>query len=308
MHSLLLHPYNNIKRAILYASILLLLGCRNQINPHIAILPKHFKVETTFMLDGRGIIINTYWGSEKKHHVLFLDNYSPSWIKSSLVRYNQSFIKSNDLSFKTSTADGLPIRGDIGICDSLSFQNIVFTNVPFYIIPDSTNDNKNDDGVLGIEPMSKGIWKIDFKNKQLTFASDIDSFKEINQSELFPASFDQQGIAVKVDFGNGKAKTMYIDLGYNGEMLMPLNEFENISKSGKIFDLPNRFITPAHQNFVNTLSFFDTVNINHNFFNSFVSTNEKVNERLIGLSFFIRFDYVIFDFINKQVYIRKKIW
>ncbi len=308
MHSLFLYSYNNIQKAILFTSILLVFGCKNQLNSSIAVFPKHFKVQTAFMLDGHGIIINTYWGSEKKHHVICLDNYSPSWIKSSLIQYNQSFIKSNDVSFKTHTADGLAIQGDVGVCDSVSFENIVFTNVPFYIMPDSSSDNKNDDGVLGIEAMSKGIWKIDFKSKQLTFASDIDSFKEINQSEIFPAIFDQQAIAVEVDFGDGIAKKMYIDLGYNGDMLMPINEFKSIRKSSKIFDLPSRFNTPAHQNFVNTLSFFDTVNINHNFFNTLVSTNEKVNERLIGLSFFIRFDYVIFDFIDKRIYIRKKIW
>jgi hypothetical protein len=38
------------------------------------------------------------------------------------------------------------------------------------------NNIKNDDGVLGIEVMSKGIWKIDFKGDELAFALNINSF------------------------------------------------------------------------------------------------------------------------------------
>jgi hypothetical protein len=125
--------------------------------------PQNFKVQTPFMLSGRGIIINTYWGNEKRHHVLCLDNHSPSWIKSSQIVYDKSFLKSRDLSFKTSTADGTPIRGDVGICDSLTFENIIFRKIPFYIMPNNPEDNKNDDGVFGGDLMSKGIWKIDFK-------------------------------------------------------------------------------------------------------------------------------------------------
>jgi len=283
-------------------------ACSKQMTSAISVSPKHFKVQTPFMLDGRGIIINTYWGSEKKHYVLCLDNYSPSWIKSSVIQYNQSFIKSRDVSFKTSTADGLPIQGDVGICDTLSFENIIFRNVPFYVMPYNPNDNKNDDGVLGIEVMSKGIWKFDFRNNVLSFASDIDSFKEINQSEIFPATFNEQSIAVEVNFGNDNVKRMPVDLEFNGDLLMPLNEFKSISKSSQTFANVGRFKTPTQQTLVNTLSVFDTVNIGHNFFGTFVSSNETVKERLIGLAFFRRFDYVIFDFINKRIYIPKKVW
>jgi predicted aspartyl protease len=274
----------------------------------IDISPKHFKVRIPFMLDGRGIIINTYWGSEKKHHVLCLDNYSPSWIKSSLIQYGRSFTKSSRFGFKTSTADGSPIQGDVGICDSLSFENIVFRNIPFYIIRNNSENNKTDDGVFGMDVMSKGIWKIDFKNSELTFASSIDSFSEINQTEVFPATFGWQSITVNVDFGNSNVKTMAIDLGFNGGMFMPLRDFNNIGSSHKTLIDLRRFNTPAGENIVNSVSIFDTVNINHDWFITIVSSNERVKERLIGLQFFRRFDYTIFDFINKRIYIPKKVW
>lgn len=308
MYSTLLYTYSNIKKTIFYISILLVFGCDNQMTSPVLVSTKHFKIQTSFMLDDRGIIINTYWGTEKKHYVLCLDNFSPSWIKSSLVHYNRSFTKSKNVSFKTYTADGSPIQGDVGICDSLSFENVVFKNVPFYVMPDNANDSKNDDGVLGIDAMSKGIWKIDFKSNQLAFASNIDSFKEISQSEIFPAIFDQQSIGVKVKFGNDNVEEMHIDLGYNGYMLLTLRDFKNISKKSRTYVMSGKFNTPAQQNFVNNLSVVDTIAISHNFFVTQVSSNEKVQERLIGLSFFKRFDYVRFDFINERIYIPKKVW
>ena len=260
------------------------------------------------MLNSRGIIINTYWGSERTHHVLCLDNHSPSWIKSSAVQYNRSFTKSSKLSFKTFTVDGSPIQGDVGVCDSVSFADIVFTNVPFYVMPKNPKDNKNDDGVIGIDVMSKGIWKIDFRKSHLTFASSIDSFPELSQAEVFPAAFKAHSITVSVDFGNDNVKTMAIDLGFNGAMLMPLVEFDKISASSSVFSRPGRFGTPAGENIVNNFSIMDTVKINHSWFSTLVTSSKTVKERLIGLDFFKRFDYVLFDFKNKHIYLPKKVW
>lgn len=307
MFLLLTYLYNKAPRIVPGILILLAFGCSNKTTSTITVSPKHFRFQTPFLLDGRGIIINTYWGSEKKHHVLCLDNYSPSWIKSSLIQYNYSFKKSN-LSFKSSTADGSPIQGDVGICDSLFFGNIVFSNVPFYVMPENLKDNKNDDGVFGIDVMSKGVWMIDFKNSVLSFASSIDSFEEIKQAEVFPATFNQKSITVSVDFGNSNVKTMAIDLGYNDYMLLPVSEFRNISQSKKVFFDLEKFTTPVSENVVNSLSFLDTVHINHNWFFTIVSSNETVKEKLIGLTFFRRFDYVIFDFIDKRIYVPKKVW
>lgn len=299
------HHINRIIVAILVSGIL---ACSNQTNLPISVSPKNFKVQIPFMLDARGIIINTYWGSGKKHYVLCLDNYSPSWVKRSVIAYDKSFSKSTGPGFKTATADGSPITGDVGICDSLSFENITFKKVPFYVMPNEFKDSKNDDGVFGGDLMSTGIWKIDFKKEELTFASSIDSLKEINQAELFPAVFDHQSVKIDVKFGANIEKMMAIDLGYNGDLLMPPEEFNDVNRQSKALLRPAMFHTPAGENMVNNLSFFDTVNINHNWFFTIVSSNNKVKERLIGLQFFRRFDFVIFDFINRHVYIPKKVW
>ena len=300
--------YNKISKITVGVLISISFGCSNQMTPAITVSPKHFKVELPFILNGRGIIINTYWGTKKKHHVLCLDNYSPSWIKSSAIQYDKSFTKDNDVSFKTSTADGSPIQGDIGICDSLAFANIVFTKIPFYVMPGNSNENKNDDGVFGLDMMSKGIWKIDFKNSYLTFTSDIDSLQEISQAEIFPSTFNEQSIKTDVAFGNNIVKTMAIDLGFNGDFLLPLTEFDKLSNRSKAVTDSARLSTPGSAGTVNSLLIFDTVNINHSWFHALVSSNKTVKEQLIGLLFFRRFDFIILDFINKRIYLPKKVW
>lgn len=308
MYSLPRNLYNIITKACF--TLVIITGCNSKSSrtPGIYVYPKHFKVITPFILNGRGIIINTYWGNEKKHHVLCLDNHSPSWIKSSHIEYNSSFVKSKKLSFKTSVADGAAIKGDVGICDSISFEGVIFRNIPFYVMPENSKDNKMDDGVFGIDAMSKGIWKFDFRKDELTFTSDIDSLDEIKQSEIFPATFDQQSIKVSIDFGNNIVRSMAIDLGYNGDMLLPLRDFESINPSKESAVNIEKFSTPASENTVNIVSIFDTVSINHNWFFTIISSNKLVSERVIGLTFFKRFDYVIFDFIHERIYIPKKVW
>lgn len=308
MFSSIISLNNHAARLILSLLIYTTVGCASQIGPASSVSPKKFKLQIPFMLSGRGIIVNTYWGTEKKHHVLCLDNYSPSWIKSLLIKYGKSFTKYKNHNFNTSTADGTTIQGEIGICDTLAFGNITFINTPFYVMPYNSKDNANDDGVFGSELISKGIWKIDFKKNELTFTSNIDSLEGINQAEIFPSFFNEQSIRIDVKFGNNVIKRMGIDWGYNGNLLLPLKDFNEINTTNKANIAPARFSTPASGEIVNRLSVLDTVNINHNWFLSIVSSSETVRERLIGLQFFRRFDYVVFDFINRRMYVPKQIW
>jgi hypothetical protein len=279
------------------------------VNPssNVDVYPKHFKVRRPFIFNG-GIMINTYWGVARKHHVLYLDNHSPSWVRSSLIQFDQSFTKSKNVGFKTSTADGSPVKGNVGICDSLFFDGIAFKNVPFYVMQDNSKENRIVDGALGIDAISKAVWKIDFTKSELTCASEIDSFKEVGVMEILPTTFTRLSIAVDVDFGRNNVRTIAIDLGYNGDMLLPSAEFKTIGSSSHTIVRPGKFITPAGEKVVNNVSAIDTVRINHNWFFAEVSTNETVSERLIGLDFFRRFDSVIFDFVNHRIYIPKKIW
>lgn len=307
MCSFLPYLHKSINRITLGMLIAIAFGCNGNFTPDTDVYPRHFKVQMPFILN-TGIMVNTYWGNEKKHHVLYFDNHSPSWIRSSVIQYNKSFKKSRDVTFKTSTADGSGIHGDVGICDSIFFEGVAFINVPFYLIPGGARDSEIVDGVLGIDALSKGVWKIDFITSQLIFASTIDSFSEVSGMEIFPAKFGAKSISVGVDFGHDNIKSIAIDFGYDGDMLLPGGDFKSIPPSSKTFTRSGKFNTPAGEKIVKNISVIDTVRINQNWFVAMISSNDLVAERLLGLAFFRRFNYVIIDFPNKRIYVPKKVW
>lgn len=119
MELLLENVEQRISKVLVAVVLSLALGCNHRLVSTVHVSPTHFKVQIPFILNERGIIVNTYWGSSRVHHVLCLDNYSPSWIHASAIQPTLSFKQSNDLKFKTSTADGSPVQGAVGVCDSL---------------------------------------------------------------------------------------------------------------------------------------------------------------------------------------------
>lgn len=274
----------------------------------MGISPRHFKVEVPFMLDKRGIIVNTWWGEQRVHHVLCLDNLSPSWIDTSVSNHDRSLIKSSNREFKTHTADGTKVSGDVEYCDSLFFEGVKFTEVPFYVMPNDFGHLNSDDGVLGGDLMSKGIWGIDFRRRILIFTSDLDSLPQIRNTENLPAVFSKDYIKINVELGKGMVKTVAVDLGYRGDILLPMKDFMDIRTSNKRFSTTSNFMTPASESVVDGIFFLDTVKVNNNWFRVRVSSNEKVKERLIGAEFFDRFDFVVFDFKKRKIYTAKKVW
>ena len=260
------------------------------------------------MLDKRGIIINTYWGEQKTHHVLFLDNLSPSWIDTSVSNHENSLVKSSILKFKTLTADGTRVRGDVAYCDSLLFEGVQFKSVPFYVMPNNFGHLNTDDGVFGGDLMSTGIWEIDFRRRILIFTSELDSLQDMANSEILPTVFNKDYIKIEVELGKGVVKTAAVDLGYHGDIILPMEDYLAIRTSNKKFSRPSKFTTPASESVVNDLFFFDTVKLNNNWFHVMISSNEKVKERLIGVEFFDRFDFVVIDFKHRKIHISKKVW
>lgn len=297
-----------VVKPLLFVTGLFGCGCGHQLASGVDVSPRHFKVQTPFILDKRGVIINTYWGRGREHHVLCLDNNSPSWVRASVVHYTHSLTKSTDVRFKTLTADGSPIEGEVALCDSLFFGEVTLGRVPFYVMPEQDSAATISDGVLGLDAMEKGIWKIDFKKEELTFVSELDSLTGLGETEIFPASFTGHAIEVEVDFGEGIVEKLAVDLGYNRDLLLPMVGFQKISRGRGVFSQPGTFSTPGSHATITQHAIIDTVNIGHDWYASLVSSHETVTERLLGLSFFRRFSYVIFDFVGKRIYVPKKVW
>jgi hypothetical protein len=281
-------------------------GCRQPVINNVTAFPGNFKVQLPFHNDSKGIIIATYWGSAKKGYNLYLDNHSPTWTNDNVIRNNVSISKSKDFLYRTTTADGTVIEGDVYICDSINLGSVRFANVPFYNISNKTNEGKTD-GAIGENIMSRGIWKIDFKNNLLTIASSIDSIEELQKARLLPAVFTTKAIEIEVSFSNATRKKIELDLGYNGCIIMPSQEFTSVIGHNKKRSTASRqFSTPAGSTTIEDVAAIDSIKVGNQSFRTFISTNRLIKEKLIGRNFFYQFDFIIIDYVNKAVYVSKK--
>jgi hypothetical protein len=283
-------------------------GCSQNTEINITVTPKHFKIEIPYETDRAGIILNTFWGSEKTSHKLYLDNNSPTWANDHVIQNNKSVSKSKNISYRSTVADGSFIKGDVYICDSLSLGQVTFNHFAFYKISGRSYAGKTDlgEGVIGDNLLSQGIWKIDFKNQKIIFASSMDSIGDLQNAQLLPCKFTDNTIEIELEFLHKKTKTFQLDLGFNGMLIMPLEEFMSFEIGKKIYADSFRFSTPSGFELVENRHVWDTVKIGQKLYFPGLDANKSVKEKLIGLRFFEQFKFSILDYVNKAVYISKK--
>lgn len=102
-------------------------------------------------------------GKDRIAYDFVFDNHSPTCINPSFIANNASIRKSS-YNYKTFTADGARIEGNVYTCDSVVVGEAVFDNVFCYSInppPGVSNDAFH--GIFGHDLISLGVWKIDFK-------------------------------------------------------------------------------------------------------------------------------------------------
>jgi hypothetical protein len=287
---------------VLMILLRLCVGCAPEKTTSIYVTPKNFHIQLPFEIGREGIFIDTYWGKEKIKHRLLWDNHSPTWAGDKTIRNNISVFKSTDLTYRTTTADGSSIEGDVYICDSIAIGPVTFGNVALYEIK-----NKRIDGVLGDNIISKGVWKFDFDKSEITFASGIDSITDIQYATKLPATFTENAVLIKVAFRNDVEKNLELDFGFNGAILLPSDTFKKVAKGNMKFYKDTRgFSTPANSNITEHSHAFDSVFISDSSFVTFLTTNKLNKESLIGLAFFRNFHTVVLDYINKAIYIKRK--
>jgi hypothetical protein len=238
-------------------------GCNQNTEINITVTPKHFKIEIPYETDRAGIILNTFWGADRISHKLYLDNNSPTWANDRVIQNNKSVSKSKNTSYRSTVADGSFIKGDVYICDSISLGQVTFNHFGFYKISGKSYAGKTElgEGVIGDNLLSKGIWKIDFKNKKITCASSMDSIGELQNAQLLPCTFNDNTIEVKLEFPHKKAKTFQLDLGFNGMLIIPLEEFVSFEVGKRIYADSFRFSTPSGFELVENRNTWDTVKI-----------------------------------------------
>ena len=122
-------------------------------------------------------------------------------------------------------------------------ENIEIGNIDFVGIAALINDfnatpiwaSLNVDGFIGSNLMQHAIWDIDFKEKQITITdneSNLNLPKDIIENKMFVGVAGLPSIACRI---NGeKIWNFPVDLGYNGDIVIPYNEFKKQKENGEI--------------------------------------------------------------------------
>jgi len=95
----------------------------------------------------------------------------------------------------------------------------------------------NVDGFIGSNLMQHAIWDIDFRHKQITITdneSKLNLPEELIENKLFIGVAGLPSVASKI---NGKKLWNFsVDLGFNGDIVIPFSEFEKQKENGQISD------------------------------------------------------------------------
>ncbi len=284
-------------------------SCTKNLQPIVVIQPNHFKIEMPARFNEYGILINTYWGKDSIERLLYWDNHSPCWADFNIIKDSVTLRESQTYNYRTTTAEGTSIQGDVYMCSKISLGNVVFYDIPFYNIAQQKTRQWNDKiaGVFGEELIDKGIWEIDFKNESITFTSGMDSLKDLTRASLLPSRFKDGIIELEVTFQKNIKKILEVDMGYNGGILLPSHLFTIVSLGNRRTHSDTLlFSTPGHSASVLNHTALDSVKIGKDLFPVSIESNQPDKEMLIGSRFFKQFEFVIFDYVNGAVYVSNK--
>ena len=250
------------------------------------------------ILNYNGILVNVRI-NEKVYNFVF-DTGSEKTIINSIIPSISEFY---DTTYFYDAFDNRLSSNKVKL-DSLHIGNLHVVGMDSYLQRDLYYD-----GILGNDILGKMVWKIDLMNQQIISTKDIKNlrvsgtgipFRKVNNSILFPISIN--GIKVEA----------CIDTGYQGFMLLNTQTMDkvvdNIDEailwedirdlhSGNTFAI-ERYSPPMDSLFyiledvyVDGIALRDEIIKFHRF---------KLN--FVGMDFFKRFEYVILDYPNSEIY------
>lgn len=171
-----------------------------------------------------------------KFYSFYLSSASYSQISQSLIQELNLKINSSNNSFEDKAVYQV---------DKLSIENLEFDKTDFIAITNSSQSQfacKNISGVIGVNIMSRGIWRIDFKNQEIYYSEKIKDFNFLENVKR--TSFEDKNIrkipfvSVQVDdkiFSNIAVNTGYngtIDIKLEHKINFPFEKFKNVKYLG----------------------------------------------------------------------------
>ena len=267
---------------------------------------ENFKVTFPFEIKKGWIIVPVE--IKGKNHNFILDTGAPTLV-------SKEFAKSLNLT----VIDSVKARDVFNEAQKnqyIRIESIGIGNLDFIGITALINDfnatpiwsSLNVDGFIGANLMQHAIWDIDFKKKQITITDDESKLnlpEKIIENKLFIGVAGVPAIASKI---NGKKVWNFtIDLGFNGEIVIPFSEFEKQVENGEISDFKKsdtQGVIGIYGKQKTTRSSYTGV-INQIEFGNTTLKNEKVYseqylDQLFGLDFFRNYR-VILNWNSKKI-------
>jgi hypothetical protein len=266
-----------------------------------------FKVEIPFVYPKNDrMFIPVFFEKENVQRTLLFDSHAPMSVVASITKNNPAFSKIGKFFLPKPTPDGKTIPNIYYQTDGIRLGNVRFDKVMINGVADKTDTlSYKYDGIFGTNLLEKGVWKIDFERHIITMASAIDSIDGVNDAQKLPVKFSGP-TKIKMDFvlPNNVKATYALDLGYGGmaslkKKLLDKVDPEKKAKVGNgkvisaagvqktsIYDLENQQVKVGDKDFILNFRSTDVTTLN-----------------LLGLQFFAQFKFVIFDYLNKAVYV-----
>ena len=275
------------------------------------VAPTHFKTEIPFQMYKNQIFLPVLFRKEGITRMMKLDNHAPFSLRTSVVNNNKAIDKVGKFLVNKPTPDGKKIDNIFYMTDSISIGKLNFNHVILNDIPNQLelDSNQKYDGLFGKNIMKKGIWKIDFENKTITITSSIDSLKTNIPLEKIVANFTKTDkIQFDILFKNELYEKIDMDLGYNGMLIIPKENFDKVDEKHKAVVKEGYTITVAGKQTVTNYN-LDLVGIkigDKDFDVTLRSTN-NMRGKLLGVGFFSKFKFIVIDYLNKDFYISRGI-
>jgi len=270
---------------------------------------EHFKTTIPFTIEkDMAIVVPVGFGSDTHTFRFHFDTHAPE------SAYEESGnLSANDLSFlgsssiKVQTTSGEQFERQYYRADSVYLGGVLVTNPSFIKMPKSNKAADTSyprfDGILGMSLLRNGVWKIDFEQNLLTFASNIDSITGIDDKVLFAESnlFDLFKTTVAMDGFSGKVS---VDFGANLGMMLPLDDMKQLNHYSQATTKTGTMKTAAGVSAITTYRLpAEQIRINDHSYTVRVVGSKDQSDAVIGLDFFRQFKYVIIDYPKGKLYV-----
>lgn len=122
--------------------------------------------------------------------------------------------------------------------EKIALGNLVFKNTGA-VIQDLGNSEVmkclNLDGIIGSNLMRKALWKIDYKNKQISITDDLDNFNITKDYITISFKEKTQGTPlIDLNLDNVEVSNLTFDTGSNGDISLPTKALKVLQKQKEV--------------------------------------------------------------------------